>query len=278
VAWTGSQLVAVGGGNYPTYSGVIVTSPDGVTWTNRSPASKPEFHGVVWAGSQAVVVGLEGNVLTSPDGITWTSRKPGTVSELQTVVWTGNQLVVAGENGLILTSPDGIGWTSTGLGQQYNLRGIAWTGAQIVAVGPGKMIFTSPDGSNWTSRNLGQYLFMNSVTWAGDQVVAVGNYGTILTSPKDLPTALLPSVTGGDLSVRVSRSTLLISVPERLRDQSARISVIYLTGQKALAGGVMNMKRSEGSLSIEALSPGAYLLELKTDEKRYCRPFMVIRP
>ncbi|MBI1821274.1 MAG: hypothetical protein HY036_00400 [Nitrospirae bacterium] len=63
--------------------GIILTSPDGITWTARTSGTTNSLTGVVWSGSQFVAVG--GNyqgvvVLTSPDGITWMTRATSTVS------------------------------------------------------------------------------------------------------------------------------------------------------------------------------------------------------
>src|SRR3990167_8791243 len=97
VTWTGSRLVAAGNG------GVILTSSDGITWTNRISGTASPIYSAAWTGSQSIAVGNGGVILTSSDDITWTSRTSGTTNPLFSVAWTGSQLVVVGSAGTILT-------------------------------------------------------------------------------------------------------------------------------------------------------------------------------
>ena len=87
VIWNGSLFVAVGGdlptsgpGPWDTRHAVVLTSPDGISWTVRyDDASKAGLHNVVWNGQQFVAVGGSGQrssaeqglVLKSLDGFTW---------------------------------------------------------------------------------------------------------------------------------------------------------------------------------------------------------------
>ena len=58
------RFVAVGGAlNAQT---LIVTSPDGVTWTPGNPDMTTSLFGITYADSQFVAVGLQGTVLSSP--------------------------------------------------------------------------------------------------------------------------------------------------------------------------------------------------------------------
>ena len=109
-------LVATGAfGN--TY--IVMTSPDGITWTGRTSADATTFWlSVTWSGTQFVAVGGYGStyiVMTSPDGITWTGQTAGVdlSTALKSVTWTGTQFVAVGAYGTsrVMTSPDGITWT-----------------------------------------------------------------------------------------------------------------------------------------------------------------------
>ncbi len=196
VTWSGSQFVAVG------QNGTILTSPDGITWTQRtSGTSYRTLFGVAWSGSQFVVVGDHGILLTSPDGITWTQRTSGTSEDLRNVVWSGSQFVIVGGTDGILTSPDGITWIPLRIsGTQYWLNGVVWSGSQFVAVGRESTILTSPDGITWTPRRTSdtQY-WLNGVVWSGSQFVAVGDYGILLTSPDGITWTQRTSGTSEDL-------------------------------------------------------------------------------
>ena len=73
-------------GNKPNeteyYDGVILTSPDGVTWTTRESISDTSLYGVTYGNSTFVAVGSGGTILTSPDGVTWTERAASAENDL----------------------------------------------------------------------------------------------------------------------------------------------------------------------------------------------------
>jgi hypothetical protein len=90
VTWSGSRFVVVGGSCRLLFlfcSGVIFTSPDGITWTSQSSGTAVDLLGVVWSGSRFVAVGNSGTILTSSDGITWTPQHPPTTKNLDDLVW-----------------------------------------------------------------------------------------------------------------------------------------------------------------------------------------------
>jgi len=97
VVWSGTQFVAVGNG--------IFTSADGITWTQRdsSSANSISWSGSQYA---AVGGGWSsGLILASPDGVTWTSQTFDSTMILQSVAWGGNHFVAVGAGGVIVTSP-----------------------------------------------------------------------------------------------------------------------------------------------------------------------------
>ena len=156
----GGLLVAVGD------FGTIVTSSDGISWTQQTSGTTSHLNGITWDGSQFMAVGgksdsigaiVETAILTSPDGITWTSQSPGTNTViLNDIVWNGSQFVAAGSEFIIssfgsavLTSPDGIVWIQQVVPSgSEQLTGITWDGSQFVAVGRtstvGDTIFHQP--------------------------------------------------------------------------------------------------------------------------------------
>lgn len=175
VAWSGSIFCVVGS------SGVIRTSPDGVTWTNRTSGTANFLYGVTWSGTQFCTVGDAGRILLSSDGITWVSVASGTAQPLEDVVWTGTQFVAVGAAGVILTSPTGAVWTSRASGTAQNLRNIAWNGSLLVVVGETGTILTSPDGITWTARTSSTTNNLSGVAW-GASTFVVASFGAVLTS------------------------------------------------------------------------------------------------
>ncbi len=164
-------------------SGAILTSADGVTWTNQSVATASFLRGVAYANGAFVAVGNEVNfdtqcncypphgiILGSMDGVSWHDRFRAASNTLDGITY-GNGLFVAVGGGIILTSPDGVDWTPQT--SAISLGGVAYGGSLFVAVGSG--IMTSDDGITWTNRNLA--VFASAVAYGNGLFAAAGGTG-----------------------------------------------------------------------------------------------------
>jgi hypothetical protein len=206
VAWSGSQLVAVG-------MRTVLTSPDGLSWMRREVLPGPSFEAVTWGASQFVAVGSsQGSgllIATSPDGVTWTQRSAPGSAALNDVAWSGGRFVAVGL-AVILTSADAVTWAEQKMPVEGWLKGATWGASQFVAVGSTRdpsavrrtipLILTSPDGAAWTQRGAPGSAALNDVAWSGDRFVAVGD-DTILTSSD--------AVTWSEPKMPVSKGALL---------------------------------------------------------------------
>jgi hypothetical protein len=82
VAFGRGQFIAVG------ENSTIISSPDGITWTNRTAPGSAIFVEVVDAGDRYIAFGYDATsyasvIVTSPDGITWTQQSsPSTLSRI----------------------------------------------------------------------------------------------------------------------------------------------------------------------------------------------------
>jgi hypothetical protein len=186
-------------------SGVIHTSPDGVTWTPRTSGTAQDLLAAAWTRNLVITVGANGTIRTSPDGITWTARTSGTPEDLRSVTWTGAQALAVGTNGAICSSTDGITWTASTTAPLADLNAVTWSGKQFCAVGDGDIILTSPSGAVWTQRSISFGQNLLDVVWAGTQFVAVGTSQLILTSTngtswtqRTTPSVKLPTLRGVD--------------------------------------------------------------------------------
>ena len=74
-----------------------------------------------------VSVGYSGTILTSSGGITWTERTSGISNYLYEVTYGNSTFVSVGRNGTILTSPDGITWIKRTSGISENLYGVTYS-------------------------------------------------------------------------------------------------------------------------------------------------------
>ena len=183
--------------SYGTGNGVM-TSPDGITWTIRTPPNNDEWRSVTYGNGLFVAVAANGTtadrIMTSPDGINWTLR-PQTFGAIYNT-WTGvtyaNGLFVAvaasGFLNRVMTSPDGITWTSQTT-PNNDWRSVTYGNGRFVAVatsGTGDRVMTSPDGITWTSQTSASNDNWTGVTFGKGLFVAVGITGAgqrVMTSP-----------------------------------------------------------------------------------------------
>lgn len=138
-------------------------------WTLRTAAAQ-SWQDVVWSESLEIFVAVrpEG-VMTSPDGITWTDVANTPLKSVKDVVWAEalGKFVAIGSTGYFrhksYTSPDGVNWTEHAFPTVNTRwpRGITWspelglfatTGYRPLSTSSdsAKEVITSPDGENWT--------------------------------------------------------------------------------------------------------------------------------
>lgn len=199
-------------------AGAIITSPDGTTWTARTPPaglSTHNFRSVCWAHSIGLFIAVShtspGGIMTSPDGVTWTQRtNPSTFTGLNVVAWSssGVGIAVGFSSGHVLTTTDGINWTDNDCSaalSSYEYVGGACAdestlnnGASFAVTPPAAKRFcivggnlgqvaVSNDGVTWTRHDNtgGSGTTMRSAAYdnnTGNWVVADGS-GKIVTSP-----------------------------------------------------------------------------------------------
>lgn len=188
--FTNILAIAFGNGKWsaPLSSGNALQSPDGVTYTQYSPGlgapiETLAFGAGVFCGTTSQGMG------TSPDGITWTLRTPvaGFTTFLSEgpICWDGAQFVACmigvGGDGLwhVFTSPDGITWTDKGA-----LTGGAIGGGQsptAIIFALGKYFLGLGNGEQRSSATIAGLLTAADATisasFTGNQVTgyAIGN-------------------------------------------------------------------------------------------------------
>jgi hypothetical protein len=183
IAKSSSLYVAVGENK------TIVTSPDGIVWTERSSGDVSDYrlYSIVWTGTKFIAVGWDINanqstIVTSIDGITWTRHSFAVAGGvLLGITKSNNQLVAVGKeyvNGifhpLIITSSlNGIDWFKQPIISNGSiLNDLVYTGEKFVAVGIG-VTATSIDGTNWVATD-NATLNLYGVVYSGNTYVAVG--------------------------------------------------------------------------------------------------------
>lgn len=188
-------------------SGLVATSPNGVTWTTRAATaavfgstamgggSNCMLGEVAWSAALSlfIAVGAYGIILTSPDGITWTERTSGTSQVLRHIACNNSlsMIVVSGSGGTLLRSTNGITWTSTPLGETNGSTGNNTGVVSIEAQGflyfdsTISSVLRSTDGVTWklpTPESLVRSTFNNTVVYnpVDESVFGGSNNGTLL--------------------------------------------------------------------------------------------------
>ena len=200
--------LAFGAGRFVAVSaaGSVFHSLNGATW-QRALAAGAGLNGITWANGQFHVVGDFGTLLTSPDGLTWTQRATGT-SQTFTSFASGNGLhIIVGDYGLILTSTNLTTWVRQNVDSSLYLRSIHYSGGRFVVAGLSfgdpvneGHILTSTDGAEWTFRHDPALSTpLHHVGYSAGAFFVLGEHGTILQSdpaPDVLPRLMLAR--GGD--------------------------------------------------------------------------------
>lgn len=189
-----SEDVAVARGPRAGGGGVeeILTSTDGVNWTERGEIIDAVHRAYTARGNELFTVGtvaitdLGARVAVgrSTDGHTWSySVIPG-ASLLSRIVVEGQRIVAAQSTDEIFVSlDDGATWSKVTLGGfPYGISSGVWTGSQFVLVGHGGIVVTSPDGVAWTLRSTGTDHDLFDIATGAGRIVAVAGNGFIYHS------------------------------------------------------------------------------------------------
>lgn len=199
ITWAGSIYVAVG------FGGTIITSVDGVIWTQQNSGTNDYLVAVAWSGDTLVAIGTN-LILTSSNGIDWTSQvfsSSKTVSVVD-VLWDGSRFVAYDWiNSEMYFSTDGLTWPTTPQTTAvtaYTILKMHWNGSQYLMTGFSGAIWSSPDAITWTQHTTSVTDAITDITWTGSQY-AVVNSNSILTSPDGVTwtlrnPAILGSFTG----------------------------------------------------------------------------------
>ena len=202
VTFGNGQFVAVGWANVSgTVFGRVYTSPDGITWTSRTPASNQRWERVRYGGGLYVAVANYNNagetdlVMYSADGITWTTSN--IVSRNYTGVAYGNGLWVA-----VASSIGGL----TDL-TSYSYDAVTWNSVPSSGFSSSNLIFAdgkftngsaySTDGINW-SFGTGGFAFQGLTYGNGYFVGVRTNINNLYYSTNGINWLNLPNILDND--------------------------------------------------------------------------------
>lgn len=173
-----AACIEYGGSSYVigASAGVLMTSPDGTTWTSRTSGFTNTIEDAVYGNSLWVIVGSDGKISTSTDAVTWTSRTSGFgANSIYAVDYNGSRYVAVGASGTISTSTDGTSWSTTASNfSTSDIYDVVYADGKFVAVGASGKIDTSTDGITWTSRTSNTAQTLYSVAYGNGYFLAIG--------------------------------------------------------------------------------------------------------
>lgn len=166
-------------------AGAIVSSSDGVTWTQQGSPTPVNLYGVVAGAGRIVVVGDAGAILVSNDGVVFQERPSGTGATLYEVAFDGEATFVAvGAFGTVVISEDaGLTWQATEVGLTNELYGVAYGNDTWVVVGQAGIILQGATPFDWEVSADNVLPDLNDVLFAQSLFTVVGDNGNALTSP-----------------------------------------------------------------------------------------------
>lgn len=138
----------------------VMISTDGITWTAGTSAYTP--YRIAYGNGLFVTIAQNGQLATSPDGVTWTERTNPvyvllTASVNNDMSFGNGQFVANTYNGVyyVLTSRDGITWSARTPSAQLPWNSVEYGQGIYVSVaqaGGPNLVQTSSDGITWTGR------------------------------------------------------------------------------------------------------------------------------
>jgi hypothetical protein len=187
----GEGVFAFCGSNAAGAGAVLLTSPDGVTWTERARGPQGVFD-ITYNGKEFFGAMSAGAWLRSPDGVNWDPNLTGATTNPLSSIAASPDLIVAvaqSEEGVETLSynfaektwkkqdasfPDGVG-----------IQGLEYFPPYFMAMGTGGRHFTSFDATSWfeNTGSAGTDDILD-VTTDGPYIIEVGRNGLIRSIPK----------------------------------------------------------------------------------------------
>jgi hypothetical protein len=182
--------IAEGEGIIVCPSNNIITSADGITWTDRGNPTGGTFRAAAYSSalSMFVAVGDNGTFASSPDGITWTDRTTGT-SDFIDVVWDSVHacFLACADGAVIYRSTNGTSWTDVGLGGTLSddFKSLTTDGGGTVYMNSTNLVLrTGNGGDSWDiQRSPSSIVDPNFCTYLDGRLMVVGGNAGGTTEP-----------------------------------------------------------------------------------------------
>ena len=146
-ATSGGIMVAAGD------AGLILSSADGVNWTQRTSYTTEALHAGACGAAHFILVGDHGTILRSGNGSEWVPAANASHDHLYAVTYGKGYFFAVGDYGTTLTSANGEVWTEVPRYVLSPLRAVDYVNGEFFAGGDAGVLWDSTDGVHWSSHN-----------------------------------------------------------------------------------------------------------------------------
>jgi hypothetical protein len=135
-----------------------ISTDNGLTWTTTTGVSELfSAQSITFGNGLFVVCKYTGSIVTSKDGNTWTTISIPISANWTKVVFGNNVFVALGEFGEIVTSPDAVNWTQTRVGavsgENWGKNITFCDGIFVALSGVGQKMLRSINGTGWIEQS-----------------------------------------------------------------------------------------------------------------------------
>ncbi len=173
----------------------VQRSTDGVTWSGEPAPANTLMRGIAFGNGQFVMAGDNGMIFTSPDGITWTQRSSGSGS-FNDLNFANDLFTAVGSGGTLWQSQDGVNWAYPISHQSQNLFGVGVAFGRFIAVGEASSILAPSANGEWSSSVAATTHDLRAVTSGGGRLVAVGARSEAVRSSDGMTWSSSPVISG----------------------------------------------------------------------------------
>jgi hypothetical protein len=202
--FSASGGAVISGSQILTYTGLgTATNPNPEVWHAQIGISG-QWYSIAWSPALRIFAAVGNNVaMSSPDGITWTSRTPADTGLWNDVCWSPELaiFVAVAQSGTnrVMTSTNGTSWSAQSASEANTWNGVCWSAALTLFVAVASdgthRVMTSSNGTSWTNQTASsavawirvcwsptQNLFVAVSTTGGTQAVMTSSNGTAWTT------------------------------------------------------------------------------------------------
>lgn len=201
VAYGGGKFVVAGSAG--SSAGLLMSSEDGVAWTERTYGSTRPIVGIAHGDGTFVAIGWSGTVAVSTNGENWASFSLSntTALNLNAITYGNERFVIVGDflgggsrRATSYASTDALTWTNWLAETNSRLRDVAFGGGRFVAAADNsytrydsdRTLLVSSNGMDWEPRGTPPFVDVAAITYGNGQFVALARHGStnaMLTSP-----------------------------------------------------------------------------------------------